>query len=389
MKISIKTGAIALLAILTISSIALHSRAACNPPGVAEVDVILESVTFSNDNVVYTDADTAYSGTDWETNKRQPVSYKSGEPLTVQATWTLGRAGLDETDWRVRGVLTAGNMSFSTIGGSTTTVEENNGVLTLAATEADTAFAANIVQYHAHFKIEWEFSFDEGDTWKDCSEGVSDNLMYITHGDPQAKMFHTPLHIGCFKADGESSPGSIVTEIWGEFSDRSVKKVDPATGAFTGNKLTYWGTRTPEPPVTTAGLLLSGDGKCGAWSRFFRDTIKVQGISADSSKIAPHTIFMKPAVGFTVKSSLDGQGDMSPPAAVKFVNHAVVDYGGKIYDPSYGAMYEASGTTSALAAWENAALVSIAYVSFTPPPPNTVVPHAVGDTEETTISISN
>ena len=72
MKISIKTGAVALLAMLGISSIALHSRAACNSPNGVEVtveitapaDVPTEKLTMSAVDAAFTTLTATSSGDD-------------------------------------------------------------------------------------------------------------------------------------------------------------------------------------------------------------------------------------------------------------------------------------------------------------------------------------
>ena len=113
----------------------------------------------------------------------------------------------------------------------------------------------------------------------------------------------------------------------------------------------------------TAQILRLDSGRCGDWSKFFMDVIRLQGIH--SAEITVHPICSN---GILVKnwifpasedipgysypyymcnlvrgSGIPGQG-LSTPGAAWFYGHALVQYGTTIYDPSYGITYAAGPT---------------------------------------------
>lgn len=355
MNILLKTGIMILVVALGFYS--LQSKCSGKPGNInnAGIKLILTSVEFSNDNVVRKDNGNPYSGSDWEPHKRQPVSYKSGEKATIQASWSVNHAGLDVSDWRIRGNLTSGNTLFSPIGGNDTTVEKKDKTIILNATTAGVPFATEMVQYHANFRVEWEFSFDKGITWKNCATGSSDNLMYITYGEPQAIMYHTPLHIGCLNASGFRDPDLIVSEIWNEFSDRKVKTVNSITGEFQGDDLRYFGSKKPR--VTMEELLEHGDAWCGAWADFFTKINALQNITVEHIEIIPKdghgsAIVTKNLVfeefpdhpgefpyswgpsQVTFAGDYPAQGGV--PILHSFNDHGLNRHKGVLYDPSFG-----------------------------------------------------
>jgi hypothetical protein len=340
----------------------------CHSAVVPELKLSLISVEFCNDNIVSRDDGTPYSGADWKPEKRQPVAYVGGEKATVKASWEVNRSGDDVDDWRVRGVMSGGDDFIAEIGGPETCVTKVNREIMLSATAADLAFYADLVQYYPNFKIRWEFSFDKGLTWHKCATGVSDNMMYVTYGEPQSVMYHTPLHIGCYNASGMDEPDQIVASIWQEFSDKSVRKVNWQTGEFEGDDLRYFGDRNPR--VTMESLLEHGDAWCGAWADFFFKIHALQDIAVDH-------VVIKPGEGhgsaFVVKNLVfnDAHDELGEfpylwgrghdevvfgkeysaqggvPVLHSFFDHGMIRYKGRLYDPSFGGeIYES------LHAWE-------------------------------------
>lgn len=224
----------------------------------------------------------------------------------------------------------------------------------------------NTVKYYESFEIDWHLSPD-GVNY--CYAGTSKNQAYVTLGNPVEgiTMFHTVVHIGCVKANGMTVDSKhytfeIISKIFEEFEDRIVKRVD-------GTQLTYWVGN--DPPATTAGLLHDGDGRCGAWMRFFDDCLRAQGISGTqrlkiTTKDLPNHNPPLFGVGFLVKN-MPGQGNNTPRRS--FADHALLKYfeDGMVYehyyDPSYGKRY------TSLLEWEDDAIESLYYKDNVPPDP--------------------
>jgi hypothetical protein len=87
---------------------------------------------------------------------------------------------------------------------------------------------------------------------------------------------------------------------------------------------------------STSDLLQRTDGTCGAWEKFLLDVLKCQGITASGKGI---TTINK----FKVSSTATGQGGGNPKESI-WGDHGVVEYNGKIYDPSYGLEYGDTAT---------------------------------------------
>lgn len=241
--------------------------------GVLKVD--LKELEFKQDNPVRNDSGSAYSGADWQDNdldgdvvsdapdKRQPVSYKRGEQISVTAKWEVAPAsGLDVSNWRVRGTGPDG-IKIGFVGGGKT-VALAGSTLSMAETTCDASTQLpNTVRYYSSFEISWELSLDGGTTWP-CSAEKSDNLLYVTYGEPQGSMCHTPRHIGCFEADTKSSRDDVVAEVFDKYETLAIKPVDPKTGAEVGSTIKYYGSGAVSPDYSQ--FLASGNGACGTWA---------------------------------------------------------------------------------------------------------------------------
>lgn len=73
---------------------------------------------------------------------------------------------------------------------------------------------------------------------------------------------------GLGNGDEANIPGAVFTQ----FATRNITRVSD------GTKLTYWAKWSRQKKVTTATILISGDGVCGAWARFFLDCLRAQGL---------------------------------------------------------------------------------------------------------------
>lgn len=183
------------------------------------------------------------------------------------------------------------------------------------------------------------------------------NTPYITWDDPAGDApFETCLYIGCQAAEDMGSTKTeeeVVDAIFTQgFAGLNVERVD-------GTQLLYYGPYSsvnppPADAFTTTGLLANGDGRCGAWGNFFFDVLRAQGITSTVRGIKPKDMPGATVYCFVVRPTLPGQGNRFPPNT--FANHAVVTYGTRIYDPSYGHAY------TTLIAWEDASLETLVYI---------------------------
>ncbi|GBD37686.1 hypothetical protein HRbin36_02822 [bacterium HR36] len=241
----------------------------------------------------------------------------------------------------------------------------------------------NTIYYYPSFTIQWQISFDN-QNWVDVGNSV--NPLYVTLADPIAGLlFWTVVHIGSTTAIERSDADSAVQAIWETFASRQIKTVHDR------GPLRYWGVDDMSKlGFDTASLLRQGDGACGAWSMFLLDVIKAQGIrgatqigifNRDDARVTWKQVEDVVIVGnqdnrygLLVKDVVLGQGAPFPglpagysvykgaqlkgssaqggPASRQlFPNHAIVKYGGKYYDPSYG-----TGGFATREEWEQSAL---------------------------------
>jgi alpha-tubulin suppressor-like RCC1 family protein len=239
-------------------------------------------------------------------------------------------------------------------------------------TESTTPFPDTIKYYNngdsTAFTLTWEMSIDGGSTWIEL--GVTKHTVYLTLADPQTDMrYETVASIGCRNADGMETESDLVERVWRDFEDLRVSRVG------TTSAMMYWGSWASEvdcdeqtPSCTSAaGLLKNGDGRCGAWMRFLDAALRFQGIEGCkqlkiTTKDIPYKGETLTGDGFYVKNwdvsdlppvallGVPAQGENNDDPHSAFDDHALVEYAGQLYDPSYGHRY------SNLSQWEDASL---------------------------------
>ncbi len=184
--------------------------------------------------------------------------------------------------------------------------------LTLPATNLGSALEAK-VDFYDPMTFTWSVSFDGGATYQ--SAGSTRNTVYVTLKDPikdpisvsASPVFHTVIHLGSKNAKGETTDDGVVSKVWGDFSDRVVKRVKLQDGKVVDDlQMTYWKAPKRKDTCQRMELMLkstNGDGACGAWSELLAKTIRNQGIGgADVYEIKPDIAVNPEAIGFLVKN---------------------------------------------------------------------------------------
>ncbi|MBI3097719.1 MAG: hypothetical protein HYY93_05640 [Planctomycetes bacterium] len=330
-------------------------------------------------DVTRDDGSGAFTAPHWpgDTGFGEPVCYRSGSKMMVSAKFEASPAPIGTQ------VLIRGDGPDS-LDFPVTAASQNGSELSIAGVQCESAFRADKIDiFHPDagtdpLAIIWKVSTDGGHTWE-CV-GRSENPVYVTLHAPLTTAWHTCLHIGCKNAKGMGGSSAAVARIWDEFTDRRVARVD-------GTVMIYWGPFSSGSgyPATSAGgasttrlLLAQADGKCGDWSLFFVDCIKVQGVSgampgeisvsnvpqADGSLMRGRQLLIKkwdmstvpPREMHGVEGDLPAQGENNVDPTSFFTNHCVVNFGGKLYDPSYGV-----GPFDALGEWESLACDGFQY----------------------------
>jgi hypothetical protein len=78
---------------------------------------------------------------------------------------------------------------------------------------------------------------------------------------------------------GATNETALLADIWAGFQTRRITRAaDPIDPNDTSTPLTFWENWSgPAPAETAAQLILTGDGKCGAWADFFIDVLRAWG----------------------------------------------------------------------------------------------------------------
>ncbi len=363
-----------------------------------------------------------YTNPFWETGEEEkPVAYRAGTNFGTQANIEIaGLTNIDPSDLntilgKIQIEATFGAHSTTTIAGATQnftyhvpnpasapTITEN--ILTSSQSTTTEALTANRIDYYDTFESTWRISFDQGITWQTLADH-SENTVYVRLGtNSPTNPYNTVFYLSCKNAAGmvvtdvdivaQTQP--VVDKIYGEFVDKDVRRLG------TDILLGYY--KNPQINSTNiSSLLYLRDGRCGAWTRFFEEMLKVQGLlpethfthiqikwrsdyhlisedftSLDADKITvgipscyqdysvgvdiqpayffinnwfkpePHSFHAVTIVGggdqdITIADDIDGLAAqaMANPRSY-FADHALVKFNNKYYDPSYGSLYNNS-----------------------------------------------
>jgi hypothetical protein len=385
------------------------------------IQVCLKEVSFEGDHTIVVDSDNFRNIADpiWTDNncdktaeKNEPVAYTRGRGMKIKATLEIKiNPPLAEAK-KVR--ITAFDRESGYL--FTRLIELNGagGTIVFEAESLDNL--ENKVHYLGQLagatlkpglNLKWRID--------DQQFGESQHLVYVTLRDPTTTVYLTLLDLTVRNANGESDEAEVVKKIWEEFTDRKVHRrtLNGQTGEVTpeADPMSYWKPGTcPTPnscpsPInplgqrscvfTTEGVLRHKDGRCGGWANFFKDSLAIHGIgstivtvqhvssgalllvsnwtfvgngnSGDSNWPWKFVIkydstgssgkFLTNDQGSEVRDDpgIPAQGNDDPQAI--FTNHAIVEYNGKLYDPSYG-----TGPFNNCKAWEDASMANGGYL---------------------------
>jgi hypothetical protein len=171
------------------------------------------------------------------------------------------------------------------------------------STALSSTFPSEKVDFYEPFEINWLISDSPNGPW--VKAGSSKHPLYISHAttalSSDLQVYHSLIYYGCKSAKGLKTDDVIVESIYnGTFLSKKLLRKDSPT-RLTG--MTYWlpksdPTSAPYPDCfTTQFLLKFEDGRCGAWADFFRDMIKIQGITATPALVTyPATPSMSAAL---------------------------------------------------------------------------------------------
>ncbi|MBP5620439.1 MAG: hypothetical protein J6X44_00335 [Thermoguttaceae bacterium] len=312
-----------------------------------------------------------------------PVAYVSTNKIKTDAHFS-GSIAQDIREqlkirYRVIGIGAGGLSPSQTVAVSDDDISISN--LECDSSIADFKNAQKIVLSVPQLTLEWQFAVGDETIYR-VVQGQSQNPFYALFDHPTSDLYLTSVHTACVAANEETSETAVFDAIWAKFHSLSIRKAELMSGVvFETTLLSYYGkeceatsfytkleienmikevelalqngTIANYPSLarqyansideiqsnicfSTEGLLRETDGTCGAWQDFMIDVLGTQKISASR-----RGIIVNPNTSggyFKVYSNIDGQGAGTPKECI-WRNHAVVEYGDNIYDPSYGKLY--------------------------------------------------
>ncbi|MFT5822008.1 MAG: hypothetical protein ACI8ZM_003264 [Crocinitomix sp.] len=237
--------------------------------------VTVEDATFTGGNLpIRRDEGASFYGTPhWVADEvvQLPVAYVSGNAPRVNVNFNFECSNAPDSIW-VRGIGPEGfNFQPRKIA-----LEADGGdfhSFYYPSTYADLEFEADEAKFFKPFKIGWDVSFDEGDSWR--AADTTRNTMYVTRSSPMAeaghfKLYHSVYDISCRNADGESSDEDVIAAIWTEFTDHIVYN-------YKGDSLHYYSPKNTSN--TNLGALLNfRNAQCYTFAQLFLACIKIQGV---------------------------------------------------------------------------------------------------------------
>ena len=186
----------------------------------------------------------------------------------------------------------------------------------------------------------------------------------------ESTFFHSCVHLQGMSLGPNFDELAAITNIYGGFKDRFVARITPTIPVEGTTAMRYWGPVAPgqqAPCGNAIDLLRTGNGRCGAWADWFNECVRIQGIKGQRAKIiasgrvpGDNFFIVKNTLPITTSSpsedfpnhplrvgldliaarngiGLPGQGTDGTWDPFKiFKDHAVFEFGGTLFDPSYG-----------------------------------------------------
>jgi hypothetical protein len=369
----------------------------------------MKEVSFSGStigNLTSDDTSVTYDAPHWQDGnddgdaddtgeRKYPIAYVRNTPPTIAGKIKVKPSGLTAVSGfsaKIR-VTGSGNIKINPPEDADIGTDE----IELVATASAGNFV-NEIDYLNPMTLSWEVEVNNKGHW--CEAGVTANRTYVTLAVPTTTYRQETLFdLGSRNADGQTVEKPAVTAIYSDFMPDTdgiprLFRVLPPGVLGPAAPMTYY-ANSASPYSTCNGiedLLTTGDGRCGSFQELFYEILRIQGIAsmrktvfapkgaaggvaaAKADYLAtygvdPDTIYSIPGVDairdvFFVKnwtlstaarwtvtdlSGVPAQGKSDPIGI--FADHALIEYDGEIYDPSYG-----TGPFADILEWEDASI---------------------------------
>jgi hypothetical protein len=321
------------------------------------------------------------------------LCFLRGTPMTITAEFSVATAPTDPELINIRGRATIAGVAMLWQQAGLAVTPAGNRVVSAPMVSGN---LPNQVGCYDRVTIAWEMDGPDGRT---TSLGQTSHLIYVLLAAPVAPLagagqpmpvpvpYWTLLEFTCRPAHGAITPAQLVEWSYAPLQ-RTTGDGNGPLRARDKKGLSYWLRGTDSAPNFHLRDLLAsvqGDGRCGAWARLLVHMFALHGAPARLTMVRP----WQPDHRFLVKNchftglannvnapwthegglplgvqgrcfkdvGVAGQGKTNP--AFMFPNHAIVEYEGQVYDPSYGM--EPHPT---VLSWEKAAIAGLAEVAI-------------------------
>ncbi len=176
------------------------------------------------------------------------------------------------------------------------------------ATDADDLFEAGMSRFFKPFKIGWDVSYNNGETW--MASDSTENTMYVVRNAPQPeaghfKWYRTVFDLSCRNANLENTETTIIAAIWSEFTDHIVYN-------YKGDSLRYY--RPKNTYNTNLGALLANkNAQCYTFAQLFLASIKIQGIVRTNNYVYITPQYSTTCGGYSVNRFIVKDWTYGPP----------------------------------------------------------------------------
>jgi hypothetical protein len=325
--------------------------------------------------------------------RKYPIAFVRDTPPTIAGKIKVKPSGLT--------AVTGFSAKIKVTGPGDSEINETAAIIgtdeiELPATASTGNFVGKI-DYLNPMTLSWEVEVNDKDHW--CEAGDTANLTYVTLSPPGTpKRQETLFDLACRNAAGNTLDDPAVGAIWADFIPDAdgiprIFRVLPPGSVGPPAPMTYYADSvTPYSPITNPNgvdaLLSTGNGRCGSYQQLLEHVLLVQGIvstpvtvfaptggaggiaaaKADYQAtygVDPDTVYtggirdvffvknwtLSATNRWTVTdlAGVPGQGNADPIGI--FGDHALIEYGGEIYDPSYG-----TGPFAGIPEWEDASV---------------------------------
>jgi hypothetical protein len=255
--------------------------------------------------------------------KREPAAFVRGYQFKVK----VGFGADKNVEWAEVSAeeVTKEGGGFGGIGQETVEFEDGKGEEEFVVTNAQQVVGVNKVSWKWKAKVKYRGE----DKPKDMELGSTEHTIYIVGGEPvkDADSYVYVVKKGCEWAEGTQGGDETFNKIWEKFWQIPCPAESPCPNNPLPGVLAY--VHGENIALTTGRLLREGKGRCGAWQDLFDDMVDCQGIKIEMVDI-------EPAMGFDcfMVKRISPQG-VSVPQQRVFYEHAIIEYNGHYYDPSY------------------------------------------------------